>query len=199
MLLGFFRGLRMLRHPELVRRLGDLWSAEREIEEIRRRNPEARISSEAKFDGWRRGTMTLAPRSQVEFGSTIALGDEQNGYGTLAIGSDTWIGPYNNLRLAGGTSIRIGEGCLIAQFCTIVSANHDLSRRTRMRDAACSTEKRDVTISDDVWLGAGVIVLPGVTIAGGAVIAAGSVVTKSIGGYEIWGGNPARKIGERPE
>jgi acetyltransferase-like isoleucine patch superfamily enzyme len=199
MLLNFFRGLRMLRHPDLVRRLGDLWSAEREIQEVRRRNPEARISSDARFEGWRGGTMTLAPRSQIEFGSIIALGDDHNGYGSLVVGAETWIGPYNNFRLAGGTSIRIGEGCLIAQFCTIVAANHSLSRRTRMRDASCALQPRDVTIGDDVWLGAGAIVLPGVTIAGGAVIAAGSIVTKPVGGYEIWGGNPARKIGERPE
>ncbi|MEO6258905.1 MAG: acyltransferase, partial [Thermoanaerobaculia bacterium] len=101
--------------------------------------------------------------------------------------------------LAQGTTIRIGEGCLIAQFCTIVAANHDLSRRSRMIDAPCSTEKTGVTIGDDVWIGAGAIILPGVAIASGAVIAAGSVVTHAVGPFEIWAGNPARQISSRPE
>ena len=37
----------------------------------------------------------------------------------------------------------------------------------------------------------------GVTIADGAVIAANSVVNKDVGPYEIWGGSPAKKIGDR--
>jgi acetyltransferase-like isoleucine patch superfamily enzyme len=54
-----------------------------------------------------------------------------------------------------------------------------------------------VVLEDDVWLGAGVTVMPGVTIHTGAVIGAGSVVTKDVSAYEIWAGVPAKKIGER--
>ncbi len=39
--------------------------------------------------------------------------------------------------------------------------------------------------------------MPGVHIANGAVIASRSVVTKDIGPYEIWGGNPAKLIRKR--
>lgn len=197
-ILDFLRGLRMLRHRDLVRRLGDIWSAEREIEEIRRRNPGAHVHSEAKFIGWQQGAVVLAPASRIEFGTMIAVGDDHNGYGSLSVGSRTWIGPYNNVRLAGGTSVRIGEACLISQFCSIVAANHSLSRSTRMMDAPSSTARANVTIGDDVWVGASAVILPGVSIAEGAVIGAGSVVNASVGPYEIWAGNPARKVGERP-
>lgn len=37
----------------------------------------------------------------------------------------------------------------------------------------------------------------GVTIGDGAVIEAGSIVTKDVGLYEIWAGNPARFIQKR--
>ena len=37
-----------------------------------------------------------------------------------------------------------------------------------------------VTIGDNVWIGANVVVLPGVTIGENSVIGAGSVVTKDI-------------------
>lgn len=197
MILDLLRGLRMLRHPALVRRLGDLWTAEREIEEIRRRNPGARISSEARFPGWRQGTLSLADQSQTESGTIIAMGDDHNGYGSFSVGARSWIGPYNNVRLSGGTVVRIGEACLISQFCSIISANHALGRSLRITDVPAASDRQDVIIGDDVWIGAGAILLPGVVVSNGAVIGAGSVVTRSVGALEIWAGNPATQKGER--
>lgn len=52
--------------------------------------------------------------------------------------------------------------------------------------------KGDVSIGNDVWIGDGVTILSGVTIGDGAVIGARSVVTKDVGPYEVWAGNPAR-------
>ena len=197
MIVDFLRGLRMLRHRDLVRRLGEIWSAEREIQELRRRNPGARISSEAKIWGWERGELSLARGSQVEAGTMIALGDDRNGYGAVVIGEGTWIGPYNNLRLGAESRIDIGAGCLISQFCSIVAVNHSLSRAHRMIDVPTTGARRNVTIGNDVWIGAGAVILPSVVIDNGAVIGAGSIVNANVGAYEIWAGNPARKVGER--
>lgn len=52
-------------------------------------------------------------------------------------------------------------------------------------------------IGNDVWIGNRVMIKAGVTIADGAVIGMGSIVTKDIGPYEIWAGNPARFIRKR--
>ncbi len=52
-------------------------------------------------------------------------------------------------------------------------------------------------IEDDVWIGAGAIVLTGVTIGKGAIVSAGAVVSKSVAPYQIVAGVPARRIGER--
>ncbi|MGI4776332.1 MAG: CatB-related O-acetyltransferase [Janthinobacterium lividum] len=57
--------------------------------------------------------------------------------------------------------------------------------------------KGDTIIGNDVWIGAEAMIMPGVQIADGSVIAARSVITKNIGAYEIWGGNPARLIKKR--
>lgn len=57
--------------------------------------------------------------------------------------------------------------------------------------------KGDVNIGNDVWIGADATIMSGVSIGNGAVIAARSVVTKNIGDYEIWGGNPARLLKNR--
>ena len=52
-------------------------------------------------------------------------------------------------------------------------------------------------MEDDVWIGAGSVLLSGVKIGRGAIVAAGSVVTKDVPACEIWGGNPAAKIRDR--
>lgn len=57
--------------------------------------------------------------------------------------------------------------------------------------------KGDTIIGNDVWLGAESLIMPGVHIGDGAVIAARAVVTKKVGPYEIWGGNPAKLIKKR--
>lgn len=53
------------------------------------------------------------------------------------------------------------------------------------------------TIGNDVWIGNRVMIKAGVKIADGAVVGMGSIVTKDIGPYEIWAGNPARLIRKR--
>ncbi len=56
---------------------------------------------------------------------------------------------------------------------------------------------KSTTIGNDVWIGDRAIIKAGVQIADGAVIGMGSIVTKDIGPYEIWAGNPARFIRKR--
>lgn len=56
-----------------------------------------------------------------------------------------------------------------------------------------------ISIGNDVWIGASVIVLQGAHIGDGAVIAAGSVVTKDVEPYAVYGGVPAKKIKMRFE
>jgi len=55
----------------------------------------------------------------------------------------------------------------------------------------------DLRLGRDVWLH-GCTILPQVTeIPDGVVVGADSVLTKNPNPYEIWAGNPARKIAER--
>ncbi|WP_207654407.1 CatB-related O-acetyltransferase [Lacrimispora amygdalina] len=52
-------------------------------------------------------------------------------------------------------------------------------------------------IGNDVWIGNRVMIKAGVSVGDGAVIGMGSIVTKDIGAYEIWAGNPAKMIRKR--
>lgn len=50
----------------------------------------------------------------------------------------------------------------------------------------------DIIINDDVWIGAGSILLPGIKIGKGSIIASGSVVNKDVPPFTIVGGVPAK-------
>lgn len=83
--------------------------------------------------------------------------------------------------------ISIGNGVQIGPHVTIVTDNHDLDNRNVLK---C----RSVNIGNNVWIGAGVSIMPGVAIGDNAVIAGGTVVTKDVPANTVVGGNPAKVI-----
>lgn len=112
----------------------------------------------------------------------------------LTIGDRTYIGDQVSLRAAGGV-IKIGRDVLIANQVTIAASNHGIQLGKPMIDQ--EWRRGDVVIEDDVWIGAGVVVLPGAIIRRGAVIGAGAVVRGEVPANTIYGGIPARQIGAR--
>jgi acetyltransferase-like isoleucine patch superfamily enzyme len=61
-------------------------------------------------------------------------------------------------------------------------------------DLLAPPEERNVRIGNDVWIGAGAILLPGVSVGDGAVVAAGAVVNHDVAPYAIVAGVPARVL-----
>ena len=76
----------------------------------------------------------------------------------------------------------------------IITVNHNTERIDIPMREQGSLPPQKVTICDDVWIGARVIILPGVTIGKGSIIAAGAVVTKNVPEYAVVGGVPAKVI-----
>lgn len=114
------------------------------------------------------------------------------------IGAGSHLGEHSVI-WAGNTSgtIRLGRKCLLGPRVTITASNYGIERGTPVMDQA--KIERDIIIGDDVWLGAGAVVVAGVRIGNGAVVGAGAVVTKDVPENAVVGGVPARVIGERPE
>lgn len=112
----------------------------------------------------------------------------------LFIGDNVYIGDQVNIRAMGGI-IRIGSNVLIANQVTIVASNHGIQLNEPIIEQAW--RRGDVSIEDNVWIGAGVVVLPNAMIRQGAVIAAGAVVRGEVPSNTIYGGIPARKISDR--
>jgi len=126
--------------------------------------------------------------------------------GRAAIGSGVVIGEGSYIGSGEVMSGQIGRWCSIGYDVVIGPTEHDPDAITtspvlaRRRGNPGRTAERDVpppVIDDEVWIGAGAVVLRGVHIGHGAVIASGAVVTNDVPAMEIWGGVPARRLRER--
>ncbi|MCB2194270.1 MAG: acyltransferase [Bacteroidetes bacterium] len=109
------------------------------------------------------------------------------------MGKNTTIGFHNFIFAS--KSITIGDDCLIAPFVYIVDSNHQIKRNFKINQQP--NEVASVNIGNDVWIASNVTILKGVNIGDGAVIAANSVVNKDVPQFKIFGGSPAKEIGER--
>ena len=90
----------------------------------------------------------------------------------------------------------MGSGVSIHRNVSIFTHEHDHSRNVPIAESGITVSSID--IGDDVFIGANVTILSKVNKIGtGAVIGAGSVLTKDVGEYEIWAGNPAKFLKHR--
>jgi acetyltransferase-like isoleucine patch superfamily enzyme len=120
-------------------------------------------------------------------------------FSTIEVGDDVFLGPGAFLS-ASESFIHIGNKVMFGPNVTVLGGDHRLDVvGALMADVAEKRpeDDRGVTIADDVWVGAGAIVLKGVSIGRGAVVAAGAVVTRDVPPYAIVGGCPARVIRPR--
>lgn len=108
------------------------------------------------------------------------------------------------------TDTSIGKFCSIGENCIIGGAAHPIDWVSsspvfhgwkNIMKKNFSKHKFEIfsntNIGNDVWIGTNVIIKAGITISDGAIIGMGSVLTKDVGPYEIWVGNPARCIKKR--
>ena len=93
-----------------------------------------------------------------------------------------------NLVILDGAKVKIGDNAFIAPNVGIYTAGHPLDVEQRNRGLEYAYP---VTIGNNVWIGAGVSILPGVTIGDNTVIAAGSVVNRDIPSNCVAAENPA--------
>lgn len=101
----------------------------------------------------------------------------------LEVDENTWIGEHvwiDNL-----TMVRIGKNCCISQGALLLCGNHDY------KSSKFDLITREITLEDGVWVSAKSVVTGGVTMKSHSFLTAGSVLSKSVGAYEIWQGNPA--------
>ena len=115
------------------------------------------------------------------------------GNGNVAIGENSFIN--SGCVLYSGNGIKIGSNVLIAANCTLAPVNHayELKDKTII-EQRFKPSKGGIIIEDDVWIGAGVVILDGAFIKKGSVIGAASIVNITTEEFGIYAGNPLKLI-----
>jgi carbonic anhydrase/acetyltransferase-like protein (isoleucine patch superfamily) len=135
------------------------------------------------------GDVTLERDVALDRGVLLLCSGRETGE-KLIIRSGTYVNRYTILDAH--ERLEIGRRCLIGPHCFITDGNHGIAAGMTLVGQPMTTAP--VHIADDVWIGAGVVILPGVRIATGAVIGAGSVVTRDVPANAIAVGIPAQVI-----
>lgn len=142
-------------------------------------------------------------RGGVEIGDNFSLGKnsiiECTGVirelgESLKIGNDVGIAANAFISVRGNVSI--GSSTIFGPGVKLFSENHifsDINTPIYLQGA----ERKGISIGEDCWLGANVVVLDGVHIGNHCVVAAGAVVNKDLPDYSIAGGVPAKIISAR--
>ena len=110
----------------------------------------------------------------------------------ISIGDGTFLNTHIRFGCP-SDPVTIGRNCLIGPNVMFETTNHSL---IHVPNKGRSRFNQPITLEDEVWIGAGAIILSGVTVGRGAVIAAGSVVTKDVSPMTLVGGIPAKVLKE---
>ena len=101
-----------------------------------------------------------------------------------------------NASLVDDGDIFIGDDVMIGPNVSIITAEHPISPRLRRYKLQFN---KPVHIGDNVWVGAGAVILAGVTVGENSIVGAGAVVTKDVPANSIVVGVPARVVREITE
>ncbi|MDD3154648.1 MAG: sugar O-acetyltransferase [Victivallaceae bacterium] len=98
-----------------------------------------------------------------------------------------------NLTLVDDADIFVGDSVMFGPNVTVATAGHPIDPELRRRVGQYNLPVR---IGNNVWIGAGAVILPGIQIGDDSVIGAGSIVTRDIPSGVVAAGNPCRVMRE---
>lgn len=148
-----------------------------EFNATRARDEEGRLRILRELLGRMGQNVWVEPPLRVAYGNHVHLGDS--------------VYVNFNLTLVDDVDIYIGDRVMFAPNVIITTTGHPVHPDLR-RDG--SQFSAPVHIGDDVWIGAGAVILPGITIGAGSIVGAGSVVTTNVPAGVVVAGSPARII-----
>lgn len=157
-------------------------------------DPTAKISLLSDLEDSVRGTK-VAIGANVVIDSFVKI-KPAGGSGDINIGDYSIINSCCVIYTGNGVSI--GQHVAIAANCVLAPVNHEFNDRNKLiREQRFRPSKGGIVIEDDVWIGAGCVILDGAVLRKGCVIGAMSLVRGEIPAYSINAGNPIQTIGWR--
>lgn len=109
---------------------------------------------------------------------------------SVIIGDDVSINRKVILQSSPDSRIMIGNNVTLSYGCFLLCGGRKIKEGYITKDHYY----KDISIGNNVWVGAGTIILAGITIGDNIIIAAGSVITKDLESGWVYGGVPAKKI-----
>ena len=157
-------------------------------------SPTAKISKFADIEDSIRGTRIVI-EDGVVIDSFVKI-KPSGGSGDVRIGAHSYIN--SGCVIYSGNGVQIGEHVLVAANCTFAAANHEYRSKDKLIvEQRFGPNKGGIVVEDNVWIGAGVVLLDGAIVRRGAVIGANSVVRNELEAYGIYVGYPLVQIGKR--
>jgi len=157
-------------------------------------HPSAYVSPLADIEESLKGSkIIVGPNSYIDaFVKIKAAG----GLGNITIGRQSYINSGCVLYI--GNGIEIGDNVSIAANCVLAPTNHEFKNRNVLHQMQGFRPSRGgIVIEDDVWIGAGSVLLDGSKVARGGIIGACSLVRGATVEFGVYAGNPLFKHGER--
>ncbi len=125
------------------------------------------------------------------FGDGTSIYDSAIVIGDVAVGENTWIGPFVVLDGSGG--LTIGSNCSISAGVQIYS--HD-TVNWAISAANSAPERAPTHIGSCCYIGPNVVVAKGITIGDGCIIGANSLVLKNVPANSKAYGSPCVVVGQ---
>jgi virginiamycin A acetyltransferase len=157
-------------------------------------HPAAIVSAHADIEDSRQGTRIVIG-SQSVIDSFVKI-KPAGGTGDVIIGERVTIN--SGCMIYTGNGVRIGNDVAVAANCVFAPVNHAYVDGARLiRAQRFQNSKGGIIVEDDVWIGAGCVLLDGAVLRRGCVVGAMSLVREEIPAGGVYAGNPLRRIGSR--
>ncbi|WP_135552819.1 acyltransferase [Paenibacillus cymbidii] len=155
---------------------------------------EARVSPLADIEDSVRGSV-IAVEANATIDSFVKI-KPAGGTGDVRIGAGSVVN--SGTVIYSGNGVDIGRDVLIAANCTLAPVNHEYhDRGLTIKEQRFMPSKGGIVIEDDVWIGAGSVILDGARLRRGCVVGALSLVVGELAPYSVNVGAPTRQIGVR--